>query len=145
MTVRPCEVNHSDFLLNLSQYEAEEVVPSEADLHVRYVSSLKCARQSTMAGYFAIRDDEPWLKGLVCKRCQYCPAVQSSQHNWLALSDILQSSTEVSGWREARTEHERWLQTVLNNVVYYLNEPPDYHHQESDYALPGPEDKVSGT
>ena len=41
------------------------------------------------------------------------------------------------------TDHERWLQSVLNNVVYYLNEPPDYQQNESDYALPDSEDTVS--
>ena len=33
---------------------------------------------------------------------------------------------------------------MLNNIVYYLNEPPDYQQNESDYALPDPEDTVSG-
>ena len=38
--------------------------------------------------------------------------------------------------------HERWLQSVLNNVVYYLNEPPDLGQNECDYCLPCKEDKV---
>ena len=50
----------------------------------------------------------------------------------------------MNGWKVAVTGHERWLQSVLNNIVYYLNEPPDYDQNESDYALPDPEDTVSG-
>ena len=41
------------------------------------------------------------------------------------------------------TEQERWLQSVLNNIVYYLNEPPDYDQNQTDYALPESEDIVS--
>ena len=41
------------------------------------------------------------------------------------------------------TEQERWLQSVLNNIVYYLNEPPDYDQNQTDYALPDSEDIVS--
>ena len=96
---------------------------------------------------------------MICKRCQYCPAVQSSSPGWLAITDILQGEVTpptcqnsgiifckkelFSGWRVAVTDHERWLQSVLNNVVYYLNEPPDYQQNESDYALPDSEDTVS--
>ena len=50
----------------------------------------------------------------------------------------------MNGWKIAETKQERWLQSVLNNIVYYLNEPPDYQQNESDYALPDPEDTVSG-
>ena len=42
----------------------------------------------------------------------------------------------------ARSDRERWLQSLLNNVVYYLNEPPDYHQNQTDYALPDPQDAV---
>ena len=94
--------------------------------------------------------DQRWLKGLICKTCQYCPAVQSSNPSWAAISDILQSKgatephqEELNGWKVAVTEHERWLQSVLNNIVYYLNEPPDYQQNQSDYALPDSEDTVS--
>ena len=55
----------------------------------------------------------------------------------------LKTQDLFSGWKVAVTDHERWLQSVLNNVVYYLNEPPDYHQNESDYALPDSEDTVS--
>ena len=97
---------------------------------------------------------------MICKRCQYCPAVQSSSPGWLAITDILQGEVtpplaktvelfslktqeHFNGWKVAVTDHERWLQSVLNNVVYYLNEPPDYQQNESDYALPDSEDTVS--
>ena len=49
---------------------------------------------------------------------------------------------DLIGWREAVNFHERWLQSVLNNVVYYLNEPPDPGQNECDYSLPCKEDKV---
>lgn len=54
--------------------------------------------------------------------------------------DLIKS--KLNGWRLAATDRERWLQTVLNNVVYYLNEPPDYQQNQTDYALPSAEDKV---
>ena len=54
------------------------------------------------------------------------------------------TQAELNGWKIAETRQERWLQSVLNNIVYYLNEPPDYQQNESDYALPDPEDTVSG-
>ena len=41
------------------------------------------------------------------------------------------------------TDHERWLQAVMNNVVYYLNEPPNAENNESDYCLPCTQDKVN--
>ena len=47
-----------------------------------------------------------------------------------------------SGWREAVSPHDRWLQTILNNVVYYLNEAPDPTQNESDYCLPCEDDKA---
>ena len=37
MDVRPCKVNHQDFLLNMEEFDHEEVIPTEADLHMRYV------------------------------------------------------------------------------------------------------------
>ena len=43
------------------------------------------------------------------------------------------------------TKQERWVQSVLNNAVYYLNEPPDLNLNESDYSLPSKDDKVSST
>ena len=39
--------------------------------------------------------------------------------------------------------HDRWLQTILNNVVYYLNEAPDPTQNESDYCLPCEDDKAT--
>ena len=66
--------------------------------------------------------------------------ITTSPHTWL---NITYSQEEFNGWKVAVTEHERWLQSVLNNVVYYLNEPPAYHQNESDYALPDIEDTVS--
>ena len=50
---------------------------------------------------------------------------------------------DLVGWKEAVNFHERWLQSVLNNVVYYLNEPPDPGQNECDYCLPCREDKVT--
>ena len=35
MDLRPCKVNHHDFLLNLEEFDHEEVIPIEADLHMR--------------------------------------------------------------------------------------------------------------
>ena len=48
-----------------------------------------------------------------------------------------------AGWREAVSPHDRWLQTILNNVVYYLNEAPDPTQNESDYCLPCEDDKAT--
>ena len=48
----------------------------------------------------------------------------------------------MQGWLEERGSHDRWLQAVLNNVVYYTNEPPDPALNESDYSLPDQQDKV---
>ncbi len=56
---------------------------------------------------------------------------------------LLVSDKSCSGWFEAVTKEERWIQSVLNNVVYYLNEPPDLDLGESDYSLPYKEDKVT--
>ena len=36
----------------------------------------------------------------------------------------------------------RIFQAVLNNLLYHLNEPPDYDNHETDYSLPAPEDEV---
>ena len=97
------------------------------------------------------------MKGLVCRTCQYCPAVQSDSEVWRPLTEVLETQvtspthtslsrdlmqSKLNGWRLAATDRERWLQTVLNNVVYYLNEPPDYQQNQTDYALPSAEDKV---
>ena len=46
------------------------------------------------------------------------------------------------GWREAMSNYDLWLQALLNNVVFYLNEPPDPNNQETDYCLPCNDDKV---
>lgn len=35
MTVQSCEVDHSQFLVNLESFSEEEVVPCEYDLHLR--------------------------------------------------------------------------------------------------------------
>ena len=52
------------------------------------------------------------------------------------------SGDTFTGWVEAVTKEERWIQSVLNNAVYYLNEPPDSRLNESDYSLPCKDDKV---
>ena len=56
-----------------------------------------------------------------------------------------QADSDCSGWLEAVTKQERWVQSVLNNAVYYLNEPPDLNLNESDYSLPSKEDKVTSS
>ena len=62
------------------------------------------------------------------------------------ISLYLQASDKAcSGWFVAVTKQERWVQSVLNNAVYYLNEPPDLNLNESDYSLPSKEDKVTSS
>ena len=89
-------MDHQDFLLHLEEFDQEEVIPTEADLHMRYVR-MQCSnhlQDSTWnVSCLADRDhrDQSWLKGLICKTCQYCPAVQTGSPSWLAITDILQS------------------------------------------------------
>ena len=35
-----------------------------------------------------------------------------------------------------------WWQAILNNVIYYLEEPPDNERGEVDFSLPHPSDQV---
>ena len=38
MDVRQCKVNHQDFLQHLEEFDHEEVIPTETDLHMRYIA-----------------------------------------------------------------------------------------------------------
>ena len=46
------------------------------------------------------------------------------------------------GWLLAEGVRHRWLQAVLNNVVYFLEEPADMAKTEVDFSLPAHTDQV---
>lgn len=118
-----CEDLHSNFDSNFELFIVEEVVPHWEDM---------CVDNSA----------QRWLDGLICKQCHRCVAVQVDQ-KWKPVSQLLANKQGYSvGWREAKNNYDLWLQALLNNVVFYLNEPPDPNNQETDYSLPCHEDKV---
>jgi len=119
-----CKEYHDNFTSNLSQFFEEEVVPHPEDIELSDSS-------------------QRWMKGLICNICRKCIALKIENNTWVRISEVLQNEDEdLVGWKEAVNFHERWLQSVLNNVVYYLNEPPDPGQNECDYCLPCKEDKI---
>jgi len=96
-------------------------------------------------------DEEPdvggcWCKALICRQCATVPLLEGepsgrtvSPNTWLNEQiDLVQRE----GWLPAENAHHRWLQAILNNVIYYLEEPPDNQSGEVDFALPNPSDQV---
>lgn len=122
MSVSQCQDYHLNISSNLHHFYEEEVVPHEEDL-------------------FLSNAEQRWNKGLICKHCGKCVAIEGENHLWVGIEEILGSQGQA-GWREAVSPHDRWLQTILNNVVYYLNEAPDPTQNESDYCLPCEDDKI---
>ena len=107
-------------------------------------------------------NEQRWLKGLICHKTGKCLAVQGINGSFGPIDEIIiqvnhrliiflisfslqASEKDCSGWFVAVTKQERWVQSVLNNAVYYLNEPPDLNLNESDYSLPSKDDKVTSS
>jgi len=95
-------------------------------------------------------DDEKqagcWCKALICRQCAAVSLLEGEPsgrtappNTWLNEQVDL---VEREGWQPAENAHHRWLQAILNNVIYYLEEPPDNESGEVDFSLPNPSDEV---
>jgi len=90
-------------------------------------------------------DDDAWCKALICRQCGAVPLLErkpsgrtASPNTWLNEQVDL---VDRQGWLLTENAHHRWLQAILNNVIYYLEEPPD-NESEVDFSLPHPSDQV---
>jgi len=91
-------------------------------------------------------DSADWCKALICRQCAAVSLLEgepsgrtASPNTWLHEQVDL---VEREGWLRAENVHHRWIQAILNNVVYYLEEPPDNTSGEVDFSLPDPSDQV---
>jgi len=90
--------------------------------------------------------EDAWCKALICRQCGAVPLLEgepsgrsASPSTWLNEQVDL---VERQGWLLTENVHHRWLQAILNNVIYYLEEPPDNEKGEVDFSLPHPSDQV---
>jgi len=91
-------------------------------------------------------DEDVWCKALICRQCGAVPLLEgepsgrtATPNTWLNEKVHLE---QREGWLLTENTHHRWLQAVLNNVIYYLEEPPDNESGEVDFSLPNPSDQV---
>lgn len=79
------------------------------------------------------------LPGLVCIQCQKCVALSRTiQPLWVPVDRILDSGDRTkNGWLP--DDSFGWIHSILNRVVYRINEPPRQDSFECDYADPDPD------
>jgi len=120
--------------------EWEEVVPpSSALLRIENESQAgDCCEDENV--------ESAWCKALLCRRCGAVALLKrepkgptAPPNSWLKQRN---DQIERQGWLLAENYHHRWLQAVLNNVIFYLEEPPDKALGEVDFGLPHPSDQV---
>merc|ERR1711994_510397 len=72
MSVSQCQDYHLNISSNLHHFYEEEVVPHEEDL-------------------FLSNAEQRWNKGLICKHCGKCVAIEGENHLWVGIEEILGS------------------------------------------------------
>ena len=119
-----CQEKKLEYKQYLENFLEEELVPHPEDIYVT-------------------DETQRWCSGLICKECKVGVALKVVDEQWLKVEDILKDNDpNQHGWVLSRGSHDRWLQGVLNNIVYYINEPPDEKENETDYSLPSTDDQV---
>ena len=119
-----CQEENLDYVNCLENFLEEELVPHPDDIYLK-------------------EDDQRWCRGLICRECKEGVALKVVDGQWGQVEEFLnETDSNLHGWVLSRSIHDRWLQAVLNNVVYYLNEPPDEKENETDYGLPSTDDQV---
>jgi len=123
-----------------SLMEWEEVVPpSSALLMIENESQAgDCCEDQNV--------ESDWCKALLCRRCGAVALLEREPKGLTAPPNswLMQRNDQIErqGWLLAENYHHRWLQAVLNNVIFYLEEPPDKALAEVDFGLPHPSDQV---
>ena len=119
-----CQEENIDYDKSLENFLEEELVPHPDDIYLT-------------------DEAQRWCSGLICRECKEGVALKFVDGQWGKVDDFLkENDSNLHGWVLARGIYDRWMQGILNNVVYYLNEPPDEKENETDYALPNEEDQV---
>ena len=124
MVCSSCKDRNFEDNRNLDNFMVEELVPFPENIHLE-------------------EDDQNWCTGIICKTCKEGVALKLTDGQWHTIEDILcKNDTNLDGWVVTHRSYDRWLQGVLNNVIYYMNEPPNEKENETDYSLPCADDQV---
>jgi len=117
-----------------SLMEWEEVVPSSSALLMieNESQASDCCEDQNV--------ESDWCKALLCRRCGAVALLEREPKGPAAPPNIWLKQRQ--GWLLTENYHHRWLQAVLNNVIFYLEEPPDKALGEVDFGLPHPSDQV---
>ena len=86
-------------------------------------------------------EEGAWCQGLLCRNCARVCLLEGGKGERKEVGEWLQEEGR-EGWLLAEGERHRWLQAVLNNVVYFLEEPADLTKTEVDFSLPAHTDQV---
>ena len=126
MVCSSCKDRNFEDNRDLDNFLVEELVPFPENIHQEEEE-----------------EGQNWCTGIICKTCKEGVALKLTDGQWHTIEDILsKNDTNLNGWLVTHRPYDRWLQGVLNNVIYYMNEPPNEKENETDYSLPCADDQV---